>query len=62
MRTKQSLVVLCESVRHLHKTPFISQLYPVLCQNFDVKTISLRRLKSLPIRFGSGELVLSLLR
>lgn len=62
MRTKPGLVVLCESVKHLRTTPFISQLYPVLCQNFVVRTISLRRLKFLPIRFGSGELVLSLLR
>jgi hypothetical protein len=59
---KQRLVVICESDKHLKETPFISQLYPILCQNFDVQTFSRRWLKFVPTRFRSGDLVLSLLR
>ena len=59
---KQRLVVLCESAEHLRTTPFISQLYPILCEAFEVKTVPRRWLNLLPIRFAAGELVLSLLR
>jgi hypothetical protein len=59
---KPRLVVICEDVQQLKRTPFISQLYPILCQSFDVKTVSRLRFKLWPVRFGADELVLSLLR